>query len=312
MKLSIIIPTYCAEEYLDRLLKSLSVQTVKPQEVIIIDSSSPDRTVEIANFWKAKVIVIPKQKFDHGETRTLAGKAANGEVLIYITQDVMPCDEKAIENLIKPFYQDKKVGATFGRQIPYPDATLFAKHLRLYNYPDKSYVKSLKDKEKYGLKTCFCSNSFAAYRKSVLEEVGWFKSGLIFGEDMHVAAKILLKGYKIAYVAEAKVYHSHSYTVWQEFKRYFDIGVFHKRENWILKEFGKAEGGRYVKSEFKYLLKNGAYHLIPEFFIRNILKFLGYKLGYNYDKLPKSLIKKLSMHSFWWDKVFECRNKYER
>ena len=79
----------------------------------------------------------------------------------------------------------------------------------------------------------------------------------------------ILSGYTLAYVGEAKVYHSHSYTVWEEFKRYFDIGVFHQRENWILNSFGKAEGegAKYVKSELKFLLKNNAWYLVPEWFI---------------------------------------------
>ena len=100
------------------------------------------------------------------------------------------------------------------------------------------------------------------------------------------------------------MYHSHSYSPIEEFKRYFDIGVFHKRESWMIETFGKAEGegGRYVKSEFRYLFKHHAYHQIPEFFIRNRMKYFGYKLGQNYSHLPLILIKKLSLHHLWWDK----------
>ncbi len=127
---------------------------------------------------------------------------------------------------------------------------------------------------------------------------------MIVGEDSYAGAKIILNEYALAYCSEAQVYHSHSYTVIEEFKRYFDIGVFHKRENWILKEFGKAEGegGKYVRSEFNYLLDHHAYYCIPEFFIRNGMKYVGYKLGQNYDLLPLKLVKKLSMHRLWWDK----------
>ncbi|CAA6819800.1 MAG: O antigen biosynthesis rhamnosyltransferase rfbN [uncultured Sulfurovum sp.] len=123
------------------------------------------------------------------------------------------------------------------------------------------------------------------------------------GEDVHAGAKILLEGYSLAYVANAQVYHSHSYTVMQECKRYFDIGVFHKNESWLLETFGKAEGEgiKYIKSEFLYLLKHQAYHQIPSFFLRNGCKYLGYKLGKQYQKLSLKSIKKLSMHKSWWD-----------
>ena len=128
---------------------------------------------------------------------------------------------------------------------------------------------------------------------------------MILGEDTYAGAKIILAGHSLAYVAEAKVYHSHSYTIIEEFKRYFDIGVFHKCESWILKEFGKAEGEgiKYIKSEISYLFANSAWYLLPEFFVRNGMKYLGYKLGQKYEKLPRWMIKKFSMHYRWWDKL---------
>ena len=306
MRISVIIPTYNAEPYIKNLLDMLSYQTQEIDEVIVIDSSSSDNTVEIAKNFGAKVIVIPKEEFDHGGTRTKAAKLATGNILIYLTQDAIPVDKDSIRNIVDVF-KIKKIGAAYGRQIPYEDTNLFGKHLRYFNYPDISFIKSLEDKRILGFKVAFLSNSFAAYRKSVLEEIGWFKRGVIFGEDSIAAARILLAGYKIAYSAEAKVFHSHSYSVWQDFKRYFDIGVFHRREKWILDAFGKPkrEGLRYIKSEFQFLIKNNAYYLIPEFLIRSFLKYFGYKLGLHHTKIPHGLCKKLSMFPSWWDKERE-------
>lgn len=297
---NIIIPTLNAEKQLPGLLKALKSQTVL-SEIIIVDSSSSDDTAKIAESHGVKIMTVKKEDFDHGGTRNLGGGIAKGDILIYLTQDALPLNEYSIENLVKPF-EDEKVGAAFGRQLPYPKATLFGKHLRSFNYPGTSYVRSLMDKKKYGIKTTFMSNSFAAYRKQALEEVGSFKENLIYGEDTYAGAKLLMAGYKIAYVSDAVVYHSHNYTVFQEFKRYFDLGVFHKKEKWILDEFGRAEGEgkRYVKSEMLFLFKNRKYHLLPELFIRNGLKFAGYNLGKNYEKIPKGIIKKISMHRYWW------------
>ena len=301
--LSIIIPTYNAQEYLPTLLPSLYAQTLKDFELIIIDSFSKDDTCKIAKQYTNNVIVIPQSEFDHGGTRAYAAQKAQGEILIYLTQDALPFDTFTLENLIKVF-DDKNVGAAYGRQLSYEDTNLFGKHLREFNYPDKTVVRSKEDIKTYGIKTAQLSNSFAAYRKDILLEIGNFKNDLILGEDVYAGAKMILAGYKLVYVADAKVYHSHSYTVLQEFKRYFDIGVFHRCEEKILQEFGKAEGEglKYIKSEVNYLLKNGAWYLLPEFFVRNSMKYLGYKLGQKYEKLPMRMIQKMSMHHRWWDK----------
>ncbi len=300
MGISVIIPTYNAQKYLPKLFHALKSQTIN-FELIIIDSSSIDKTVEIAKEYANKIITIPKVEFDHGGTRTKAAKEANGDILIFLTQDALPITNDSLEKLIQPL--NSEVVASYGRQIPYSNATIFGRHLREFNYTNKSYIRSFKDAKEYGIKTAFLSDSFSAYRKEAIESVGYFKEGTIFGEDMHLAARLLLAGKSIAYCADALVYHSHNYTIKEEFSRYFDTGVFHTNEAWLIKEFGKAEGEglRYIKSEFNYCLKNRAYHLIPNFLVRNFAKILGYKLGKNYKKMPRVLAKSLSMHKSWWD-----------
>lgn len=273
-------------------------------EFVFVDSSFSDDTVNaLTSIGFFNVYRILQINFDHGGTRSLAKDLCNGDIIVYLTQDALPLSVEDIERLVSVF-EDETVGAAYGRQLPYEETNLFGKHLREFNYGDTSYVRSLADKDHYAIKTAFLSNSFAAYRRTAMDKIGWFKDGLILGEDTYAGAKLLQAGYKLAYVADAQVYHSHSYTILEEFKRYFDIGVFHQMESWILDEFGKPEGEgmRYIKSEFSYLFKHKAYHLIPEFFIRNAMKWLGYKLGKNYQKLPKFLIKKFSMHHRWWDK----------
>jgi len=303
MKVTVIIPTYNAGNQFSCLLDKLRSQTIHDFELIIIDSSSSDETADIAKKYTDKVVVIPQAEFDHGGTRGKAAKMAQGEIIVFLTQDALPCDEFTLENIVGIF-DDTNIGAAYGRQVSYEDTNIFGRHLRYFNYGDLSYVRKLSDKSKYGIKTAFLSDSFAAYRKSALYDIGYFKSDLILGEDTYAGAKMLLKGYSLAYVADAAVYHSHSYTVMEEFRRYFDIGVFHACEDWILKEFGKAEGEgtKYVKSELHYILSAGKWYNVPEFFIRNGMKYLGYKLGNKYTILPEHLIQKLSMHKRWWKK----------
>jgi len=301
---SIVIPTINAGAWLAALLSAIDRQTTRAETVLIVDCSSDDNTVETAESCGCKVLKINKHDFDHSTTRNLGIADTNSEFLVFLTQDVLFCNDSAIENIIRPLIKNPQIGVAFGKQVPYPDASVFAEHLRLFNYPDVSYIRTLEDKKKYGIKTAFLSNSFAAYRRSVLEEIGYFKKGMIFGEDTYAAAKMLLTGYKIAYVADAKVFHSHNYTVCQDFRRYFDTGVFHRQENWLLNEFGKAEsqGIEYVKSAINFLWKRKRVYLLPELILRITMKYLGYTLGRKYIYLPKNLCKKFSMNRNWWDK----------
>jgi rhamnosyltransferase len=152
-----------------------------------------------------------------------------------------------------------------------------------------------------GIKTIFISNSFAAYRREALMTVGGFPGDVIFGEDTITGAKLLLANWKIAYVSDAEVYHSHSYTWTQDFKRYFDIGVLHARESWLLDEFGQAsgEGLRFVRSELHYLWPRHP-GLVISTLIRTVLKLTAYRLGKMERRLSPASKRRLSMHRTYW------------
>jgi len=300
--ISIVIPTRNGANTLAELLAMLSVQTIKVQEIIVIDSSSEDRTVTIAQEHGADVVMIDKDDFDHGGTRTMAAKLAQGEITVFFTQDAIPASKDALELLIKPFLNDLDISVCYGRQLPAFDANIFAAHLRHFNYPEKSELRSLRDKTRLGLKTIFVSNSFSAYRSQALAEVGFFKNGLIFGEDTCTVGRMLLGKKKIAYVAEACVYHSHNYSMVEDFKRYFDIGVLHSTESWLLNTYGTAEkrGMLFLRSEMSLLVKEGKYYLWPVSILKNSLKLIAYKLGCLHSYMPKNVVMMLSMHKSWW------------
>jgi len=299
---SVIIPTCNGEVWLDDLLSGLKRQSLAPNEILVVDSSSVDRSVAIARGHGARVITISSQEFDHGGTRSMAGKIAIGDILVYMTQDALLADDRALENLIGPLFTDKKVAVSYGRQLPHSNATLFAQHLRLKNYPPVSSRRGLADKEKYGIRTFFTSNSFAAYRKSALQEVGFFKDGLLFGEDTHVVTQLLQAGYLVEYRAEAQVFHSHNYSLVEEVRRYFDIGVFHSREVDFFQAFGSpsGEGLAFVRSELHFLFERQEYLLLPFSILRNLGKFIGYHLGRRYKLLPCNMVIFLSMNRRWW------------
>jgi len=296
---SILIPTYNGGASLGPLLEVLGRQRLPLSEIIVVDSSSSDDTVSIARRHGVRTHLIAKQVFDHGATRTYMGTLAKGDILVYLTQDALPVNEVAVPALVSKLLEDERIGAAFGRQIPHRDATPFAQHLRAFNYPAVSHTRAIEDCDQYGMKTFFCSNSFAAYKRKALENVGWFKAGLLMGEDMHACAKMLVNGFRIAYAADAVVYHSHNYSMHQEFKRYFDLGAFFNKEQWLLERYGSAssEGLRFVRSEVAFLRNNGFTRFVPVSLLRNAAKWGGYQLGHLYSYLPSWIVRWASMHS---------------
>ncbi len=285
-----------------RLLEQLSIQSVRADELIVVDSGSKDETIKNAADFGAIIIRIPQNKFDHGATRSMAAKEAKGNILLFFTQDAVPATDDVIEKLVEPLREDTSIALSYGRQLPNDDASLSAAALRVFNYPPQSVVRDFSDKDKLGLKTAFVSNSCAAYRRSCLEEVNFFPENLIFGEDTCTAGRLLERGYKIAYVAEAAVFHSHNYTLIQDFRRSFDIGVLHRSEQWLCETFGRAEGEglKYIRYELSILLTSKKFYQLPLFFCRNLTKFIGYKFGTKYGNLPQWILPKLSMNSGWW------------
>lgn len=302
MKIALIVPTLNAGEYWDKWIDSVTCQSLKPLYVQVIDSCSSDETVNKSIKAGFNVKTISRREFNHGATRQSAvDELKQFDILIFLTQDAILKNLSSLEEIIKPFSNDDRIGVTYGRQLPRSGAGLIESHARYFNYSDVSEVRSFKDSASLGIKAAFTSNSFAAYRKTALLEVGGFPFNTIVSEDMFVAAKMLEKNWKIAYCADAQVYHSHCYTVFQEFQRYFDIGVFNARERWLRQEFGEAEseGYRFVLSEFKFLLKNNSL-LIPLALLRTIFKFLGYKLGLSECRIPVPVKRALSMQKTYW------------
>lgn len=301
LKVILVIPTRNGAKDIERLLVSLSSQTLKP-DVCVVDSSSSDATVDVARRHHARVHSIHASNFNHGGTRQLmVARHSDYEIYLFMTQDAYLADEHAIERIVAPF-TDSSVGAVYGRQLPHLDANPLAAHARLFNYPPESRVKSLADAAELRIKTPFISNSFAAYRREALADVGGFPRHVILAEDMYVAARMLMKGWKIAYAGNACCHHSHNYTMLEEFKRYFDTGVFHAREPWIREHFygTGGEGLRFVKSELCFLGWRRI-HLWPGAFLRNVFKFAGFTLGLNEKRLPVAVKRRMSMHQRFWD-----------
>jgi rhamnosyltransferase len=302
-KFGLIIPTLNFEGQWSAWIESFKMQTLKPAQVLIVDSSSVDRTIALSQKEGFETRIIPRNEFDHGKTRQIgADLLKDMPVIVFMTQDAVFADKYSLEKILDCL-EDPKTGGVYGRQLPLSGAIPIAVHARAFNYPPVSYVRSKKDIPTIGLKSAFFSDSFSAYRKTALISVGGFPDKIIFGEDSYVATKMLLSGWQIKYCAEAQVFHSHNYGLLNDFRRYFDAGVLHSNENKLFSQLGKAEGEgiNFVISELKYLSKN-SFKSIPAALLRTFLKYAGYKAGKMHAAFPLHIKKFFSLNQTFWNK----------
>ena len=301
--IDVIIPTYRPGKEFRLLLERLKQQSVPVRRVVIINTEK--------KFWDSRweqefpfteVHHIKKEEFDHGGTRRKAAELTDAEVMVFMTQDALPADRDLIRNLTAPL-KEPETAAAYARQLPNASCSLVERYTRSFNYPDKSSVKSREDLPVYGIKTFFCSNVCAAYRKDVYESLGGFTGHTIFNEDMIYASAVIQHGYRIAYAADAKVIHSHNYTCMQQFRRNFDLGVSQAEYPEVFQTASsESEGIRLVKKTFRYLCMNGRRRLIPGFVLQSGFKYAGYLAGKNYRRMPARMVRWCSMNKDYWRK----------
>lgn len=301
MKVSIIIPTLNAQNCLQGLIAAISHQTEQECEIIIIDSQSDDDTPKIAKRMGATLAGIRREEFNHGATRNLANTLAKGEYLVFLTQDVLPIDEWMLDQLIAPLKDDPLVAVSYGRQIAYPHARPLERFVREFNYPPLSQSKSRTDIARLGIKTFFCSNACAAYRKETFQALGSFRVDTIMNEDMEFVYRAIMQGYRVYYAADAKVWHSHDYSFCQQLQRYVDIGVFFcHNPDLSACAMNEGEGLRYLHEAFRFLLQSRYYGEFLHLGWDTGARLLGYRLGRRYRWLPRALVQRLSMNKGYW------------
>jgi rhamnosyltransferase len=302
----IIIPVRNGGERWRQAAAALRAAIPDPAMVAVVDSSSTDGSDAVAADVGFEVERIDPRHFNHGRTRQAAvNRFCSGrEFAIFLTHDAVIEGTGSLIMLLDAF-SNPQVGAAYGRQLPHHNAGPFGRHSASFLYPASSEVRTLASAPRHGIRTAYISNSFAAYRIRALNECGGFPSSLILGEDTHVALRMLLVGWSISYSATALVRHSHDYSVFEEMRRYFDFGVLHAQLPELLRELGEPEGDglRFVKSELRYMA-SAAPWLLPEVLFRNAAKYLGYRLGRKFRKIPNSMRRRLSMTAGYWDSSF--------
>ncbi len=284
-KTDAVILTYRPGREFGDILEKLEGQHTPLNRIIVINTekkyydelSLEDKRLEA--YDNVEVHHIKKEEFDHGGTRRYAATLSDADHLIYMTQDAVPVSDMLVDELIRPF-EDETVAVTYARQIPKRDASPIERYNRSFNYPDEDIKKTKEDVERLGIKTYFCSDVCACYRKDIYQKLGGHIEKAVFNEDMIYACKAVNAGYGIYYASKALVYHSHDYSPMMQYKRNTDLGMSQAEHPEVFGNVSSVgEGKKLVKGCIGYLIKNGYWYRIPEFLAQCAGRYLGYRKG---------------------------------
>ena len=212
MLVSIVVRTLNEEAYLGELLSSIVSQERDgfDVEIVIIDSGSTDATLLIAKSFNVKITHITKDEFTFGRSLNLGSEFAHGEILVYVSGHCVPAQVDWLTKLVKPL-RDGIAGFSYGRQIG-RDTTKYSER--------KIFNKYFPLDSKLPQNDFFCNNANSAIQRKIWAEFK-FNEEITGLEDMELAKRYCEKDGKVAYVAEAAVYHIHN-EHWRQTRRRYE------------------------------------------------------------------------------------------
>lgn len=279
MTVDIICPLYNAEKYIKNLHNSLLKQeNVELKNIRYILTKSKDNTENIlTELDNCIYLIIEPKEFSHSLTREKEAFKSDADILVFITQDVIIERTDWLYNLIKDIVSGE-VDACYSRQLCNNNS--IEKYTRESNYPSESKIVFKDDIEKLGLKTFFFSDASSAIKRETFVKLkGYDAKKLIISEDMYIAYKLIMNGYKIKYCADSEVVHSHDFTLKEQYKRYYDTGKFFKENSYLNKYKVNQAGGSLAKYILKRAWQDKNLKVLIKFIPNMAARFIGMKMG---------------------------------
>jgi rhamnosyltransferase len=299
--ISIIMPVKNEIVNLRRSIPQLLNQKIRDKfEIVIIDSGSTDGSVDYIkaniNNNALRLFQIEPEQFHHAKTRNLGIDLAHGKFIIFLQGDAIPKDEYWLYYLLNPLIiQGKGIAASYSRQVPKDNANINNLCRISYNYGDEPIIKGL-GKNLSAKDLYFFSTASCAINKELVNSP-FFDETICFAEDISLSYRIINEGINIAYCPNSIVYHSHNYTYFEVFQRYFDYGISYNKIG-VYKEKAnlKRDGIKYFKHSLRILKNRNACDYI-KFLIFIFISYIGFKLGVSYKAIPQSLFR---LSSKWY------------
>jgi glycosyltransferase involved in cell wall biosynthesis len=288
-QISIIIRTFNEEKLIGKLLDAVYSQQINhPFEVVVIDSGSRDRTLEILRKYPVRMAYITPEQFSFGRSLNWGIKASRGKYLVLISAHCWPKKNSWLKHMVEPLMRDSGIAIVYGKQRG-NELTKFSEH--------QVFAKQFPDKSQLMDKVPFCNNANSAITREIWEKFPYDEelTGL---EDMDLAKKVLNAGKKIYYSAEAEIVHVHEETPKKTFIRYHREALALKnifpRATFTFTDFFKLFVSNIALDYLRALKNDRRLKHIWEIPIFRLMQFWGTYKGYNKrDGLTDELKKHL-------------------
>ncbi len=285
MRVSIVIRCLNEEKHIGRLLAGIMVQTWDDIEIIVVDSGSTDRTLDIARQFPVRIVHIRPEDFSFGYALNKGCEVATGDILLFASAHVYPVYQDWVERMVRPFLDDPYIGLVYGKQRgdhrnKYSEHQIFARW-----FPEESTMNQPHP---------FCNNANCAIRRSLWLEQPYDET-LTGLEDLDWAKKIQEKGWRIAYVAEAPVIHVHEESWRSVYNRYRREAIAYrlimKTERFNLLNFFQLLFSN-IWSDCRQAWRDGVLHRkFGEIFLFRLMQFWGTYRGYKQSYLLDNALR---------------------
>jgi rhamnosyltransferase len=296
---SIIIPTYQGAAYLPATLAAIREQNYPaPVEIIAVDSESTDSTLEILYAHGANICSIPQRHFTHGYSRNVGVRLAQGETLVFLSQDALPIGTNWLRALVAPL-ADQTLGAVYTRQIARPTATPLEEYFHLALYPPRTKRYHVTPGETIALNRIFFSNVCSAARRDLCLAYP-FDETLIMSEDQAFARALLLAGYDTLYTSDVCVLHSHHYDLGTMFRRNFDSAYSLRGVSEDGALAVARQGFEYIARETAFVFRQRRWLWLAAIPPYELARIAGRLAGRYADRLPSRWRTRFSLHRSFW------------
>jgi glycosyltransferase involved in cell wall biosynthesis len=275
MLISIIIRTKDEEENVGQVLKNIYLQKIEQKfEVIVIDSGSTDKTIDIARQYDVKIINIPASRFTYGYSLNYGIQNSSGDIICCLSAHCIPYNDKWLSELVNPILESK-VHATYGRQIPLEEVNPFEELFLQKHFPED---------EKKGGRVSF-SNANCAFIRRMWDEMKFDEC--IPGWEDYLWYLLIKNKFKFHYVRDACVTHSHPFSLNRIARTAYQDG---KALRYIKDkyDFNILERTSSTIGKFRYVIKDLSSHIV--FFL---------KKGYTGSVLILPFVKFYSYLNYW-------------